>query len=110
MCIRDRLNIVRREAGAFNDAGGGGFHARDGMAESLIAAHGPGGQAFMGVFRGGGAAGAAARNLEQVMQGACLLYTSRENAARSFRRVLFPPICIPASNPYPAVYCPFSMG
>lgn len=66
----NQLDIVRREAGAFNDAGGGSLHARDGMAEGLIAAHGQGSQAFMGVFRCGGAAGAAARNLEQVMQGA----------------------------------------
>lgn len=36
-----------------------------------------------------------------------LLPPDRENAARSFRRVLFPPICIPASNPYPEIFPSF---
>lgn len=80
----DQLDVVRRQAGAFNHAGGGILHAGNCLAEGLLAAHGEGSQAFVGVLHRGGAAGAAARNLEQVMQGAVRADVRSEDGAFPF--------------------------
>lgn len=80
----DQLDLLRREAGAFNHAGGGILHAGNRLTEGLLAAHGEGSQAFMGIFRRGGAAGTAAGNLEQVMQGAVRADVRGEDGAFPF--------------------------
>ena len=80
----DQLDVIRRQAGAFNHAGGGILHAGNCLAEGLLAAHGEGSQAFVGVLHRGGAAGAATRNLEQVMQGAVRADVRSEDGAFPF--------------------------
>ena len=62
----EELDVVWLEAGAFNNRISGIPHAGDGVLEDILADHGEGGEAPIGILDGDGTGGAASGNVEEV--------------------------------------------